>query len=103
MSNFDGNVPFLADFLPEQHSDAYCGAIEDAIRDYPAVPEITAAYAIDRTTVLFRQAWQCSSCGRVLLMGPDRQYYSFAPESPTTPLNILAGDERRPDQKRHIE
>ena len=47
MSNWADNVPFLADFLLEQHSDAYCGAIENAIRRHPGDAEITAAYAID--------------------------------------------------------
>ena len=35
LSNFADNVPFLADFLPDQKSDAYCGAIEEAIRRHP--------------------------------------------------------------------
>src|SRR2546422_65397 len=59
LSNWADNVPFLADFLPEQNTDAYCGAIEDAIRQHSGSPEITAASAIDRTVELFRQAWQC--------------------------------------------
>jgi len=25
MSNWADKIPFLADFLPEQHADAYCG------------------------------------------------------------------------------
>ena len=41
ISDWADNVPYLADFLPEQHSDAYCGAIEDAIRQHPGDSEIT--------------------------------------------------------------
>jgi hypothetical protein len=84
-------VPFLADFLPEQHTDAYCGAIEDAIRNHPAKPEVTAAFVIDRTVNLFRQIWQCPDCGRLMVLGPDAQYHSFLPEFPDTSKNVLSG------------
>ena len=63
LSDWAGRSPFLADFLPDQHSDAYCGAIENAIRDHPGDPQIAAAFAIDATVGLFRQAWQCPACG----------------------------------------
>jgi hypothetical protein len=83
-------VPFLADFLPEQHSNAYCGAIEDAIRDHPGSPQVTAGFAIHRTERLFRQVWQCPVCGRVLILGPDGTYHAFLPERSDTPRDVLA-------------
>ncbi|MCE9532963.1 MAG: hypothetical protein K8T89_17835 [Planctomycetes bacterium] len=95
ISNWKDNVPFLADFLPEQHADSFCGVIEDAVRDCPGPPEIVSAWAIDSSVELFRQIWQCPSCGRILVMGADRRYYSFVPESPTTPRDLLAGEVRR--------
>jgi hypothetical protein len=86
-----GQRPYLADFRPQQHSDAYSGVIEDARREHPGDPQITAAYAIGKTVRLFRQAWQCLGCGRLLVLGPDRCYYAFAPESPATPRDVLEG------------
>lgn len=91
LSNWEGKPPFLADFLPEQHVDEYCGAIEDGIRENPGNPEIAAGFAIDRTVAFFRQIWQCPECGRLLVLGPDHRYYSFVPESTETPKTILAG------------
>jgi hypothetical protein len=91
ISSWADNVPYLADFLPEQHTDAYCAAIEDAIRQHPGDPEITASFAIDRAVGLFRQVWQCPTCGRVLVLGPDRKYHAFVPELPDTPRDVLAG------------
>ena len=85
-------MPFLADFLPEQHSDKYCAMIEDAIRANPGNPSITAAFVIDRTVGLSRQVWQCPDCGRLLVLGPDHKYYSFVPELPDTPRTVLAAD-----------
>jgi hypothetical protein len=90
LSNFADNVPFLADFLPDQNSDAYCGAIEEAIRRHPGDPEIVASWVINDTLKLFRQAWQCPTCGRLMVLGPDGKYHSFIPESPETPRDLLA-------------
>ena len=90
LSNFEDKVPFLADFLPEQHCDEYCEAIEEAIREHPGDSETTAGWAIDRSVALFRQVWQCTECGRLLVLGPDRKYYSFVPESSETPKTLLA-------------
>ena len=92
LSNSGGTVSFLADFLPEQRSDAYVAAIEDAVREHPGEPERAAWWAIDKTTGLFRQVWQCPTCGRLLVLGPDGKYHSFRPEQPDTPRDVLAGD-----------
>lgn len=91
VSNWADNVSFLADFLPEQNSDAYCGAIEDAIREHPGEPELVASFVIDNTVNLFRQIWQCQDCGRLLVLGPDGKYHGFLPELPDTPRDVLSG------------
>lgn len=90
LSDWADHVPFLADFLPEQHAETYCGAIEDAIRHHPGAAEITAAFAVDRTVALFRQVWQCPACGRLLVLGPEGKYHAFVPERPDTPRDVLA-------------
>lgn len=90
LSDFADSVPFLADFLPEQNSDAYCGAIEEAIRRHPNDPEIAASWVIHDTIELFRQAWQCPTCGRLLVLDLGGKYHSFVPESPETPRDLLA-------------
>jgi len=91
LSNVLDAVPFLADFLPEQHATAYCGAIEDAIRDHPGKPDVAAAFALDATVGLFRQMWQCPERGRLLVLGAEGGYHAFVPERPDTPRDLLAG------------
>jgi hypothetical protein len=91
LSNFLDAVPFLADFLPEQHANAYCGAVEDAIRDHPGEPELAASFAMDASVGLFRHLWQCPACGRLLVLGPDGTYHAFVPERTDTPRDVLAG------------
>src|SRR5690606_12248823 len=91
LSSWEDNIPFLADFLPEQHSDAYCDGIERAIREHPGSPEIATAFAIDSTVSLFRQIWQCPACGRLLILGPDGKHHAFLPEQSGTPRDVLAG------------
>jgi hypothetical protein len=86
-----GFESFLADFLPDQHSDPYCSALEAAIREHPGGTEIAVAHAIDQTVRLFRQVWQCPQCGRLLVLGPNYKYFSFTPEAPDTPRDVLSG------------
>jgi hypothetical protein len=91
LKDWRSNDPYLAEFRPDQHSDAYCGAIEEAIRRHPGDPEITASWIIYDTLKLFHQAWQCPVCGRLLVPGPDGKYHSFVLESPETPRDLFAG------------
>jgi hypothetical protein len=79
----------FADILPNQDEDAYCGAIEEAIKIHER--EVAWQYAIDNTAGLFRRMCQCQSCGRLFVENERFQVYEFIPANESIPKDLLAG------------
>ena len=93
LRNVEDDVPFLADFLPQQSDDAYCAAMEATILRYEKRADKADQLIVDETTHLFRLLWQCPNCGRLLIQGPDWIVYAFLPETTSTPRNLLGAHE----------
>ncbi|GAA5509363.1 hypothetical protein Rcae01_04862 [Novipirellula caenicola] len=84
MSDFLDNRPFKAEILPDQSTDDFCGAIENAVAAHDNTGT-AQQYAIYDTVPFFRDIWHCPECGRLTVEAADGNYYHFSPDNPDTP------------------
>jgi hypothetical protein len=85
-------VPSKAHLIADRDWDAFWEAVDAAVeRSGPSAREKEAAVMRLRSLNVFRQAWQCPQCGRVLVEDPSRAVHAFAPEPGAEPPRVFGG------------
>lgn len=85
------NLPHKAHFIADQDWDAFWTEVDAAVeKSGPSARAKEAACMRLRSLRVFRQAWQCASCGRVWMDDTSHAARSFAPDEADASARIFS-------------
>ncbi|HEX8696367.1 MAG TPA: hypothetical protein VF746_28370 [Longimicrobium sp.] len=84
-------LPHKAHFIADQDWEAFWNEVDAAVeRSGPSARAKEAACMRLRSLGMFRQAWQCSSCGRLWVDDASHTAHPFAPEPGEAPARVFS-------------
>ena len=84
------NLPNKAHFIADQDWDAFWEEVDAAVeKSGPSARQKEAAVMRLRSLRMFRPAWQCPDCGRILVDDPSHTARSFAPDPDDEPVRVF--------------
>jgi hypothetical protein len=90
------NLPHKAHFITDQDWEGFWEEVDAAVeKSGPSARDKEAAVMRLRSLKVFRQAWQCRSCGRLHVDDASHTAWPFAPDPGGAPPTLFARDPER--------